>query len=157
MRWASILVALAVICITEAPDALPFVRCSAESYTTGGLSPGDGAGVWVPSDFQVDFDCAAMASGPPDPAPVYALFNSLFGFESRFPLPEGRFEIDAERTRPLYRFVPEDPESFGQWWQAPTQAPVSGDAPIPEPGTALLVGVGLLILAAGWRLAPRRA
>jgi len=145
-RLAPIFVALAVICITDPAIASPFVSCSAESYTTGGLARGEGEGVWVPSDFRVDFDCAAMTDGPPDPAPVYALFNTLFGFESRFPLPPGRFEIDTERPRPLYRFVPEDPESFGQWWREPSQAPVSSENAIPEPSTAILVALGLLIL-----------
>lgn len=143
-----ILVAIAVIWITEPATAVPLARCSAESYTTGGLAPGEGEGVWVPSDFQVAFDCAAMGEERPDPAPVYALFNSRFGFESRYPLPPGRFEVDTDRPRPLYRFVPDHPEGFGQWWREPTQTPAASDATVPEPGTAILLALGLLILGA---------
>ena len=149
MQRAAIFVALAVIWIAHPAVASPFVRCTAESYTTGGLSPGDGEGVWLPSDFQVAFDCTALAGGPPDPAPVYALFNTLFGFESKFPLPPGEFEIDADRPRPLFRFVPEDPESFGQWWQDPTTAPASPASAMLESSTTIgVAGLGVLLLGA---------
>lgn len=156
MRTAPVLVALAVIWITESAAAVPFVRCSAASYTTGGLAPGEGEGVWVPSDFQVAFNCAAMGDEPPDPAPVYALFNTLFGFESKVPLPPGRFEIDTDRPRPLYRFVPAEPDAFEQWWRAPSQTPAANGSAVPEPGTALLIALGLAVLGApAFRVARR--
>ena len=123
MKWAPIAVAIAAAVVAEDGYAAPFARCSTDSYTTGGLARGEGEGVWVPSDFRVAFNCAALVGSPPDPAPVYALFNTLFGFESSFPLPPGRFEIDTERSRPLYQFVPEHPEAFGQWWQDHVREP----------------------------------
>ena len=146
MRRVPILVALAVTCLVGRVQAAPFASCTAESFTTGGLARGEGEGVWVPSDFRVAFNCAALEGGSPDPAPVYALFNTLFGFESRFPLPPGRFEIDAERGRPLYQFVPDRPEAFGQWWRTQVQASPQGG--IPEPNTTLLLAGGLLMLGA---------
>ena len=139
MRWAPIYLAVAAALMGEGVQAAPFARCSSESFTTGGLARGEGEGVWVPSDFRVAFDCAALVEGPPDPAPVYALFNTLFGFESSVPLPPGRFEIETERSRPIYRFVPERPDAFGQWWREQVQvsAQPQADYPVAPVGRSL--------------------
>lgn len=150
MRRVQLGVAIALVTsLAGNAGAASFADCTSESFKTGGLARGEGEGVWVPSDFTVAFDCAALAGAALDPGPVYALFNSLFGFEPTFELPPGRFEIDTERTRPRYRFIPERPEAFGRWWQAQLgDSPPSGTplAPI-----AFFMVVVLLVLGV-WRL-----
>lgn len=132
MNTMLIVVVAAGVWLAADAEAAPFASCSSESFTIGGLARGEGEGVWVPSDFRVAFNCAALAEGTPDPTPIYALFNTLFGFESSFPLPPGRFEVDTKRSRPLYLFVPEHPEGFGTWWQTQVRGSAKGGVPKPS-------------------------